>query len=114
MGVMSKYKKRKIEWGVNTEGFEYRKPSEMPQNKTILLRGCFITPDRGYGKGAVLITDKDLLSIPERYVGMVSDFLNDEETISAIKAGKVGFIITEFVSETHKRKGYRVDFIDIE
>lgn len=86
----------------------------MPQNATILMRGCFITQDRGYGKGAVLITDKELVSIPERYVEMVSNFLNDEEVISAIKAGKVGFIITEFMSDTHKRKGYRVDFIDIE
>ena len=40
--------------------------------------------------------------------------MQDNEAVAAIKAGKVSFKVSEFISEQHGRKGYRVDFIDEE
>lgn len=115
MGFMSKYNgNSKIEWGVNTDGFEYKKLSTLDQDKTYLMRGCFITRDAGFGKGAVIVTDDCFVSLPERYVPVVGNIMQDNEAVTAIKAGKVSFKVSEFISEQHGRKGYRVDFIDEE
>lgn len=113
MGIMNKYNgNSKIEWGINTEGFEYKKLSDLDQGVKYPARGCFITRDAGFGKGPVIITDTFFASLPERYVSVVSKIMQDEEAVAEMKAGKAFFTVSEFVSEKHNRTGYRIDFVD--
>lgn len=113
MGAMSKYNgNTKIEWGINTEDFEYKKLSELDHGVKYPARGCFITRDAGYGKGAVIITDTFYASLPERYVPVISRIMQDEEAVAEMKAGKVFFTVSSFVSDKHNRVGYRIDFVD--
>ena len=112
MGISKFNRGNKIEWGNDTKSLPFKKTSEIELNKTYDLKGCFITPDKGFGKGAVLISDGFLLNIPARYVDDINNIVADAETVEDIKAGKCGFIVTSFISEKFKRTGYSIEFVD--
>ena len=113
MGITNFNRGSKIDWGFKTEGLEFKKLSEIEVEKVYTLKGCFITPDNGYGLGAVLIIEDALINIPQRYVDDVKGIMADEETVDDIKAGKCGFKYTTFISEKHKRTGYSVEFVEL-
>ena len=113
MSVFSKYKKNyNMDWGIDTEDFPFEKCSDMPLDKKIPFFGMFITPDSGYGEGAILILKKSLLSLPQRYVEDIKAMLGDDAVIEAVKSGKCSIIITEFTSKKYKKTGYDVEFCD--
>ena len=112
MGISKFNKGNKINWGIDTKSLPFKKISEVELNKTYDLKGCFITPDRGFGGGAVLITDGFLLNIPGRYIDNINHIMSDPETVEDIKAGKCGFIVTSFISEKFKRTGYSIEFVE--
>ena len=112
MGISKFNKGNKINWGIDTKSLPFKKTSEVELNKTYDLKGCFITPDRGFGCGAVLITDDFLLNIPGRYIDNINNIMSDPETVEDIKAGKCGFIVTSFISEKFKRTGYSIKFVE--
>ena len=92
MGISKFNKGNKIDWGIDTKSMPFKKTSEVELNKTYELKGCFITHDRGYGKGAVIISDP--------------------EAVEEIKSGKCGFVVTSFISEKFKRTGYSIEFVE--
>lgn len=100
-----------VDWGVETKDWEYRKCKDLEEDKVYPLKGCFITPDQGYGVGGVLISDNFLLNVPARFVDDIRTILADEELISEIKSGKDSFKVSSFDSK-YGKKGYRVTFID--
>ena len=112
MGISKFNKGNKINWGIDTKSLPFKKTSEVELNKIYDLKGCFITPDMGFGKGAVLISDGFLLNIPARYVDDINGIVADAETVEDIKAGKCGFIVTSFISEKFKRTGYSIKFVE--
>ena len=112
MGISKFNKGGKIDWGIDTTSMTFKKTSEVELNKTYDLKGCFITPDRGYGEGAVLISDGFLLNIPARYIDTINDIILDSEVVEEIKSGKCGFIVTSFISEKFKRTGYSIEFVN--
>ena len=112
MGISKFNKGNKIDWGIDTKSLPFKKTSEVELDKTYDLKGCFITPDKGFGKGAVLISDGFLLNIPARYVDDINNIVADAEVVEDIKAGKCGFIVTSFISEKFKRTGYSIEFVD--
>ena len=99
-----------IDWGVDTTDFEYKKCEEFVGTE-VHVRGLFITPDKGYGLGAVAITDDCLLNLPQRYVDVVKNVLADDEAVEEIKAGKTYFNVTTFDSKKYKNKGYNLEFL---
>ena len=112
MGISKFNKGNKIDWGIDTKSLPFKKTSEVELNKTYNLKGCFITSDRGFGGGAVLITEDFLLNIPGRYIDNINNIMSDPETVEDIKAGKCGFIVTSFISEKFKRTGYSIEFVE--
>ena len=112
MGISKFNKGNKINWGIDTKSLPFKKTSEVELDKTYDLKGCFITSDRGFGGGAVLITDDFLLNIPGRYIDNINNIMSDPETVEDIKAGKCGFIVTSFISEKFKRTGYSIEFVE--
>ena len=75
MGISKFNKGNKINWGIDTKSLPFKKTSEVELNKTYDLKGCFITPDKGFGKGAVLISDRFLLNIPARYADYINNII---------------------------------------
>lgn len=113
MSVFSKYKHNySQDWGIDTEDFPFEKCSDMPLDKKIPFFGMFITPDSGYGEGAILILKKSLLSLPQRYVADIKNMLCDDAVVEAVKAKKCSIIVTEFTSKKYKKTGYDIEFCD--
>ena len=114
MSVFSKYRTNvSIDWGIDTTDFPFVKCSEIEKNIETPFYGMFITPDSGYGEGAILILEKSLLSLPQRYVSTIKDMLRDKDVIDAIKAGHAGILVSDFVSKKYKKTGYDVDFVEL-
>ena len=114
MSVFSKYRRNmSIDWGIDTTSFPFVKCSEMPLDEQIPIYGFFITPDSGYGEGAIVILEKELLSLPQRYVEDIKKFMDDPEVVEAVKDQKAGIIITTFESKKYKKQGFDVEFIEL-
>ena len=114
MSVFSKYRRNmSIDWGINTQEFPFVKCSEMPLDEQIPIFGFFITPDSGYGEGAVVILEKELLNLPQRYVEDIKKFMDDSEVVEAVKAHRTGIVITTFESKKYKKQGFDIDFIEL-
>ena len=113
MSVFSKYRSNvSIDWGVDTSQFPFVKCSDVEFDAKIPVYGMFITPDSGYGEGAIVILEDALLSLPQRYVGQIKDMMDDQEVVQAIKDGQAAIIVTTFESKKYKKTGYDVEFTD--
>ena len=114
MSVFSKYRRNmSIDWGIDTTDFPFVKCSEMPLDEKIPIFGFFITPDSGYGEGAILILEHELLSLPQRYVEDIKKFMDDSEVVKTVKDQKAGIIITTFESKKYKKQGFDVEFTEL-
>lgn len=115
MSMFAKYKKySNVDWGIETEGYKWVKPSEMPLDENIKIYGFFVCPDNGYGEsGAAILDGEKLLSIPTRYVEQIRDMLGDDEIVNATKGEKVGIKVTTFTSKKHKKPGYDIEFVEL-
>ena len=113
MSVFSKYRRNvSIDWGVDTSQYPFVKCSDMELDTKIPVYGIFITPDSGYGEGAIVILEDSLLSLPQRYVGQIKDMMDDQEVVQAIKDNQAAIIVTTFESKKFKKTGYDVEFTD--
>lgn len=109
---LTRYNRTGINWGIDTENFEYKKLSELTEGQVYPLRGMFVTPDNGYGEGAVLITDSCMVNIPQRYVAMINEIRASKQDVEDIIAKKVGFHFETFKSK-YGTPGYTVFFDDL-
>ena len=113
MSVFSKYRRNmSIDWGINTQDYPFVKCSDMELETQIPIYGMFITPDSGYGEGAIVILEDELLSLPQRYVGQIKEMMDDEAIVNTIKAGRAAIIVTTFESKKFKKTGYDVEFTE--
>ena len=113
MSVFSKYRRNmSIDWGVETSSYPFVKCSDVELETKIPIFGMFITPDSGYGEGAIVILEEELLSLPQRYVGQIKDMMDDEDVVRAIKDNQAAIIVTTFESKKFKKTGYDVEFTD--
>lgn len=102
-----------VDWNFKTEGFEFKKASEMELNKIYPIHGVFTTPDKGYGVGGVVILDDCLLNAPASDVDTIKAILIDEETVAEIKEGKCGVKVYTYQSKKFKRTGYGLEFVTL-
>ena len=113
MSVFSKYRRNmSIDWGIDTTSYPFVKCSDVELETKIPIFGMFITPDSGYGEGAIVILEESLLSLPQRYVGQIKDMMDDPDVVNAIKEDKAAVIVTTFESKKFKKTGYDVEFTD--
>ena len=114
MSVFSKYRRNmSIDWGVDTSDYEFVKCSEMELETKIPIFGMFITPDSGYGEGAIVILESSLLSLPQRYVSQIKEMMDDADVVEAIKSKKAAIVVTTFESKKFKKTGYDVEFTEL-
>ena len=114
MSVFSKYRRNmSIDWGIDTTDFPFVKCSEQPLDENIPIYGFFITPDSGYGEGAIVILKHELLSLPQRYVEEIKKYMDDPEVVEVTKAHKAAIRITTFLSNKYKKQGFDVEFTEL-
>lgn len=113
MGLLNHNSGSKIDWGFNTEGFEFIKAAELKLGQKYAIHGAFTTPDNGYGVGAVIILDDALMNVPASQLEKVTGVLDDPEAVADIKTGKYGIVISEYTSKKFKRKGLAIEFVEM-
>ena len=100
-------------WSFNSEGFEYKKCADLELGKTYILRGCFITADNGYGRGAVFTTDDCNVNVPQSMVAIVEEINKNDDYIQQIEEGHAGFVLSTYENK-QKKICYDVKLVDIE
>lgn len=116
MGFAAKHNRGSIDWGVDTNGFQFVNRAEAYKENADTVhtvKGLYINTKGNFGDHPVAICDGYFLDLPENLLDDVKDILHSEEDISTIKAGKVGFKVEEYVSEKFKKTCYGIRWVDI-
>lgn len=115
MGLMNKFNKGGIDWGIDTKDLEYRDLKEYKEGDVITIKGLFINKKGNYDDHPVAIIDGALLDLPAHLNDAALEILADNEVVEAIKAGKVGVKIRSYDANKYGKKDCRsVEWIDIE
>lgn len=101
MSVIDKYNKGK-KFDVNTEGFKFYKLREVYESEAVkyYVRGLIIFNTK-YGDTANAILDDKFISLPSHMIEDVKAMIADDEVVSAIKDGRIGFNIRQYQDEKH-------------
>ena len=119
MSFASKHRKCGIDWGVNTEGFEFKtreelyKASKDPESDVYTLRGFYINKKGKFGDHPVAICDDMFVDFPDYMLEEMLETAKDEEDVNDIKAGKVGFYITQFTDSKFGKTCYGIEWVDL-
>lgn len=108
-----KYNKFKtIDWGMNTENFSYKKLSDYPENATMQIKGLFLIKDNlNGGNQAVAILKDSFLNLPKHKVEVVTEIINDEDSVKAIKNGECYIKTYKYKSEKYNKECYDFNFL---
>ena len=103
----------KIEWNVNTEGFSFRKLSDLYNQgaRKIQVFGFFFIKSENFGLQPIAITRDCLLNLPTHKKGIISDMLKNADCVNAIKNGECSLKLREYKSKYNK-VCYDFDFIN--
>lgn len=122
MSFAKKHKKGVIDWGVNTDNFEYFKLQELFEmngaDQLYVLKGVFINKNKPekqlkeFGASPVGILENKLVNLPNHMLSEVEDILKDEEDIEAIMNGEAVFKIRQY--ESHAKTCYGIDWQEVE
>ena len=121
MSFASRHKKGGIQWGIDTEGFEYyalKDLFEIDETAVWNLRGVFINKNKTekelkeYGPSVVGILPDRLINLPNHMLEEVKEMMASEEDIEELKAGKVFFRIRTY--ESHGKTCYSPDWVEPE
>ena len=117
MSFAARHQKGSI-FDCNTEGFEYKKPSELYSecpDQVHQLQGIYINRKSQYGDAPVAITTEFFVNLPEYMLEEVQEILRSADDIADIKAGKVGFKVETYEKQVGKqiKTCYGIRWIDI-
>lgn len=103
----------KIEWNVNTQGFTFKKLSDLYSQgaKTIQVFGFFFIKSENFGLQPIAITKNCLVNLPTYKKDIISDMLKNADCVNAIKNGECSLKLREYKSKYNK-VCYDFDFIN--
>lgn len=110
-------KKKNPTWSYDTSDFDYVKTSDVYAkigDAPFNVHGVFITPDTGYGVGAVIIADKCFINAPKSFVETVNEILADDNAVKEINEHGTRMFIEKYYSKKYHRDGYAIYFYDDE
>lgn len=122
MSFAKKHKKGVIDWGINTENFEYFKLQDLYEmngaDATYTLKGLFINKNKPekqlkeFGASPVGILEDKLVNLPNHMLEEVEGILKDEEDIESIMNGEAVFKIRQY--ESHAKTCFGIDWQEVE
>lgn len=113
-GLMSRFNHTNI-FDVDTKNFKWVNLETLfntDPDKTYTLLGLF-TKGSKFGKEPDAIIQGYKVNLPRHLLDTVEDILDDNQVIEAIKAGKVGFKVYSYHSNTYNRDAYSVTWLDL-
>lgn len=117
MGVANKYNKGGIDWGIKTDGFDFKKRDDLFKDspeKVYTLRGVYIYTKGRFGDHPVAILDDCFLDLPSYMVDDIRDLRNDTEAVSQILSGCLGIKLEKYTDKKFGKECIGVKFVDIE
>lgn len=108
----------KTQFDVDVNGFGYAKLSDLYNRtddkgkKVHTINGMWVHKSQLGDSPVFIVADEKLLvNIPSFVSDTVREILADDNSVQAIKDGRVGFTIYEY--DSHGRKCYNVRFVDL-
>lgn len=101
---------RKNPFTFDSSALPYIKVRDLEPGKSYPLRSMFITPDNGYGEGAVLVTDFANVNVPQRYVDTIRGVWDDPESVDQVNRGEGSFHYVVGYSKKFKKETYDIIF----
>lgn len=112
-----KFNKQRI-FDVDTTGFQYVKLSDLfKQNGAdcqYMVRAIYINTKSVFGNAPIIATDKFFVNLPSYMLTTAREILDDDESVEQIKAGKVAFVVREYMQKKYNRVCYGINFVDVE
>ena len=109
--MLSKFNtKKSVDWGVNTEGYVFKKASDLKLETKYSVKGLYISSDNGFGEGAVIITDGFMVNCPQRLVEKFKQIMDDAEAVESIKAGNETFHAEKYFNKKQKKELFDIIF----
>lgn len=96
------------------ENAPYKNLKDFGVDNTVILRGLYINTKGNFGEEPVAMTDNAYVNLPKHLANDVSNMMADEEFITAVNEGKVGFKVRSY-EDTKFGKGtcYSVEWVDL-
>ena len=102
----------KIEWGVDTNGFVFKKIKDIYEETNVAqVFGFFFVKSENYGLQPVAILKDCLLNLPTHKRDIISEMLKNPDAVNAIKNGECSLTFRQYKSKYNKIC-YDFDFID--
>lgn len=102
----------KIEWGVDTNDFVFKKIKDIYEETNVVqVFGFFFVKSENYGLQPVAILKDCLLNLPKHKRDIISEMLKNADCVKAIKNGECSLTFREYKSKYNKIC-YDFDFID--
>ena len=104
----------------NTEGFEYYSLATLYDDngpdEIYPIQGLYINRKSEYGDAPVAICERYFVNLPQHMTDEVEMILKTIEDIEAIRAGKVGFTIDQYIKTVGKKekKCHGIKWVDID
>jgi len=111
-----KFNKQRL-FDVDTNGFEYFKLSDLYQKNgaecQYMVRAIYINTKSAFGNAPIIATDSFFVNLPTYMLSTAREILDDDESVEQIKAGKVAFVIREYMQKKFNRVCYGINFVDV-
>ena len=102
----------KIEWGVDTKGFVFKKITDIyEETNTVQVFGFFFVKSENYGLQPVAILKDCLLNLPTHKRDIISEMLKNSDAVNAIKNGECSLTFRQYKSKYNK-VCYDFDFVN--
>ena len=102
----------KIEWGVDTNGFVFKKIKDIYDEKNVVqVFGFFFVKSENYGLQPVAILKDCLLNLPTHKRDIISEMLKNPDAVNAIKNGECSLTFRQYKSKYNKLC-YDFDFVN--
>ena len=102
----------KIEWGIDTNGFVFKKIKDIYEETNVIqVFGFFFVKSENYGLQPVAILKDCLLNLPTHKRDIISEMLKNADCVNAIKNGECSLKLREYKSKYNK-VCYDFDFIN--
>ena len=102
----------KIEWGIDTNGFVFKKIKDIYEDTNVVqVFGFFFVKSENYGLQPVAILKDCLLNLPTHKRDIISEMLKNPDAVNAIKNGECSLTFRQYKSKYNK-VCYDFDFVN--
>lgn len=83
------------------------------KDKVYKVLGLYVNEGKFGEQGSAVLEDVQV-NLPKHLVPVIKEIRSDEQLVSDINDGKVGFKIYEYISKRYNVKSYSIRWVDIE